>query len=137
MNKKFNIIKISGFKGLVIFVFAIGCLIAGFLTFPGWVCMHIWNFFADYFSQMPVMNLFHGMLLWAIIALSFYALNKGDLLISFGTAAPVQRNDERIREIIRQINENNMRIMNKEKFSNSENTSSSDKTEDDVLNNKM
>lgn|SRR5574344_2711081 len=113
MNKKVNIIKINGFKGVLTAVFIIGCLIAGFLIFPGWICMHIWNFIASYFTQMPLMNLIHGSMLWCIFALSFYAINKGNFAISFGTSTPVVNNDERIKEILRQISEKNATIMSK------------------------
>lgn len=107
MNKRFNIIKINGFKGLVFAFFCIGCLAAGFLIFPGWVCMHIWNYFAGFFTQAPLMSLVHGVLLWCIIALSVYALNKGDIAISFGSASAVSPNEERLREIFNKINEHN------------------------------
>lgn len=111
MNKKFSVIKINGFKGLLLALFIIGCLIAGFLIFPGWICKSIWNFIAGYFMQMPVMTLVHGILLWCIIALSVYASNKGNLAISIGTSMPVNRNEERIKEIIKQINEKNSKIV--------------------------
>lgn len=111
MNKKFSVIKINGFKGLLLALFIIGCLIAGFLIFPGWICKNIWNFIAGYFMQMPVMTLVHGILLWCIIALSVYASNKGNLAISIGTSMPVNRNEERIKEIIKQINEKNSKIV--------------------------
>lgn len=109
MNKKFNIIKINGVKGICLAVFCIGCLIAGFLLFPGWVCMHVWNYFAGFFVQAPLMTLVHGVLLWCIIALSLYALNKGDCIISFGSASAVSPGEERIREVFNRINEQNVR----------------------------
>ncbi len=111
MNRKFSVIKINGFKGIVLAVFIAGCLIAGFLTFPGWLCMHIWNFIAGYFSNMPLMTLTHGIILWCILALSFYAINKGNFAISFGSAVPAQPSEERIKEIIKQINEKNAQIL--------------------------
>ena len=45
--------------------------------------------------------------LWAIIALSFYALNSDAFSISFGTSVPRPVSDERIKEIIKQIHERN------------------------------
>lgn len=111
MNKKFSVIKINGFKGLLLAVFCIGCIIAGFLIFPGWICMHIWNYFAGFFLQAPVMHLVHGILLWCIIALSVYAINRGDLTISFGTASPLPPNEEKIKEVISKINERNAQIL--------------------------
>lgn len=108
MNKnKFSIIKINGFKGIALVVFLIGCFAAGFVIFPGWVCQNIWNFTAGYFSILPEMQLIHGVILWAIIALSFYALNSDAFSISFGTSVPRPVSDERIKEIIKQIHERN------------------------------
>ena len=69
--------------------------------------MHIWNYFAGFFIQAPLMSLVHGVLLWCIIALSVYALNKGDIAISFGSASTVSPNEERLREIFNKINEHN------------------------------
>ena len=97
MKKKFNIIEFSGISGLALFLFVATCLLAGFLVFPGWVCMQIWNYVASYFVQMPAMVLIHGVMLWGIIALSAYALNKGNFSISFGSASP---SEERIKKII-------------------------------------
>ena len=109
MNKKFNIIRINGFKGLLLALFCVGCLIAGFLIFPGWVCMHVWNYFAGFFAQAPFMNLVHGVLLWCIVALSLYALNNGDFAISLGSASSISPNEESIREVFSKINEKNAR----------------------------
>lgn len=111
MNKKFRVIKINGFRGLFFALFCVGCLIAGFLLFPGWVCMHIWNYFTGFFIQLPVMHMVHGVLLWCIIALSIYALNRGHLTISFGTASPIAPNEERLKEVISKINERNANIL--------------------------
>lgn len=112
MNKnKFSIIKINGFKGIALVVFLIGCFAAGFMIFPGWLCMNIWNFVASYFNSLPHMELLHGCLLWAIIALSFYALNSDVFSISFGSARPRPIPDERIKEIIKQINDRNSTLL--------------------------
>lgn len=114
MNKKINVIKINGFKGILLAVFIIGCLIAGFLIFPGWVCKNIWNFTAEYFTAMPSMSLIHGSILWVIVALSTYALNQGKLSISIGST-PVQTyreyNEARINDILKQISEKNETLL--------------------------
>lgn len=115
MNKKFNILKISGFKGILIVLFVAGCLVAGFLIFPGWICKGLWNFTASYVTQMPVMNLLHGVILWCIIALSSYALNKGKFAVSFTSSPSVAASDERIKEIMRKINEKNARMVSMKK----------------------
>ncbi len=121
MNKNFNIIKITGFKGLLIVLFLICCFAAGFMIFPGWICMNAWNFIAGFFMDMPRMTLLHGSILWLIIALSLYALNKGNFSVSFGSAAPLPmaNNEERIKEIIKKINERNANIVPVTKHHNS------------------
>lgn len=114
MNKRFNVIKINGIKGLILAVFIIGCLITGFLVFPGWLCKGLWNYVAGFFIQMPQMNLLHGIMLWCIIALSIYASNQGNFAISIGHSVPVPRNDERIKEILKQLNESNSSLIKKD-----------------------
>ena len=108
MNRnKFSVIKINGFKGMALVVFLIGCFAAGFIIFPGWICQNVWNFTATYFSAMPEMQLIHGVILWAIIGLVFYALNSDVFSISIGTSSPRPINDEKLKTIIKQINEKN------------------------------
>lgn len=111
MKKKLNVIKISGFKGILVVLFVIGCLAAGFLIFPGWVSMHIWNFVAGYFSQIPQMQLVHGVILWCITALSIYALNNGNFAVSFSASQPIPPSEDKIKEIIKQIHEKNATIV--------------------------
>ena len=111
MKRNYNIIKISGLKGVIFAIFIIGCLAAGFVIFPAWVCMHLWNFVAGLFSAMPEMNLLHGSLMWCIIALSIYALNQGNFAISFSGAPVSSPSEERIKEILRQIQEKNSSII--------------------------
>ncbi len=137
MKRNFNVIRINGFKGLVIAAFVVGCLVAGFLIFPGWVCMNIWNYVSGFFYQMPSMQMIHGIMLWAIIALSAYALNKGNFSVSFGTSVPMPANEERIKEIIKRINEKNAQIVPLDKFSDSDNEQSDLKeSHDDKMLNK-
>lgn len=101
MNKKFNVIKLSGLKGILMILFLAGCLVAGFLIFPGWICMNIWNFIstfaASYMFEIPRMSITHGILLWGIIALSAYALNRNNFCISFNSFSP---SEEKLQKII-------------------------------------
>ncbi len=124
MNRNFNVIKINGFKGLLFALFLICCFATGVVVFPGWICMHAWNFVAGYFLDMPTMTIVHGSILWLIIALSIYAINKGNFSISFGTAAPMPmsmtNNEERIKEIIKKINERNASLLPVTKHQNSD-----------------
>lgn len=97
MNRRFNVIQLSGLKGIFFILFLIGCAAAGFLIFPGWVCMHIWNYAMSFFVDMPAMTMLHGIILWCIIALITFQLNKKDFGISF---KKVETPEERLRKII-------------------------------------
>ena len=97
MNRRFNVIQLSGLKGIFFVFFGLGCAAAGFLIFPGWVCMHIWNFIMSYIADMPSMTLLHGIILWCIIALVTFQLIKKDFGISFKSVSPAE---ERLKRII-------------------------------------
>ena len=82
MNKNYRVITINGIRGIIAAIFIVFGRIAGFIISPGWVCMKLWNHFAqEYFATM---NLLQGIMLWAIIGLSLYALNNKHALIGFG-----------------------------------------------------
>ena len=137
MKKNYNIIKISGFKGIFFAIFIVGCLIAGFITFPAWVCMNIWNYIAGFIINMPTMSLLHGVLLWGIVALSIYALNQGNFSISFGGTPAMNHNDVRVKEILKQIHERNASFVPLDTLLKQENASDCDKDSenDDIIKN--
>ena len=86
MKKNFNIIQIKGFRG-ILYVILIGCcLIAGFGWFPGWVCMKGWNFISTYIDQMPAIGILQGILLWGIIAASYFTFRKEKLVVCMKTS---------------------------------------------------
>ncbi|MBQ9246507.1 hypothetical protein IJ182_09600 [bacterium] len=85
MNKNFKVITINGIRGMFAAIFVVMGLIAGFIISPGWLSMTIWNHFAEETGRIVSMNLFQGIILWAIIALSLYALNNRRTLIGFGS----------------------------------------------------
>ena len=81
MKRNAKIIQISGIKGLITALFVVTCLAAGFVAFPGFVAMNIWNHFAG--SSVPEINLYQGILLWAIVALVYFIANKQSFSVSF------------------------------------------------------
>ena len=85
MKRNFKVITINGIRGAIVAVFVVLGLIAGFIISPGWVCMQAWNYFFVDSGVVATMNLFQGVMLWAIIALSLYALNNKRALIGFGS----------------------------------------------------
>ncbi len=85
MNKNFRVITINGIRGMLMAIFLVLGLIAGFIISPGWLCMTLWNNYAAETLSLANMNLIQGIMLWAIIALSLYALNNRHMLIGFGS----------------------------------------------------
>ena len=81
MKKNLNIIQIRGIKGILFVVFLGCCLTAGFVVFPGWVSMHIWNYITIYAEQLPHIGLLQGILLWGIIAASYFTFRKEKLVV--------------------------------------------------------
>lgn len=81
MKNNLNIIQIKGFKGLIYAAFIICCLIAGFGWFPGWVCMKLWNLSASHIIQIPSIGIIQGLLLWGIIAASYFTFRKDRLVV--------------------------------------------------------
>lgn len=79
MKKNLNVIQINGIRGLIMAGFIVVCLAAGFIGFPGWVCMHIWNFAASY--TMPTIGILQGMLLWGIIVAAYFTFRKEKLVV--------------------------------------------------------
>ena len=66
MRKNAKIIQISGFRGLLLAVFIVTCLIAGFVVFPGLGAMYLWNITMASSFSLPAINIFQGILLWLI-----------------------------------------------------------------------
>ncbi len=98
MNKNFRVITINGIRGIFTVIFIIFGLISGFIISPGWVCMQIWNYIFHNSSTVVLMNIYEGIILWAIIALTLYALNNKRALIGFGSFQGLS--PEQIQEIV-------------------------------------
>lgn len=98
MNRNFKIITINGMRGMIMAVFIVLGLIAGFILSPAWVCMKLWNFAFQQSNYVAAMNIYQGLILWSIIALSFYALNNRRPLIGFGISQGLSK--EQIKDIM-------------------------------------
>lgn len=109
MNKNYKVITINGIRGVITAVFIVCGLIAGFIISPGWVCMKLWNYIFDGSNSMAMMNLVQGIMLWAIIALSLYALNNKRALIGFGAYPALT--PEQIRNIMEKARQSESKIM--------------------------
>ena len=116
MKKNFKVITINGIRGLFAAVFVVFGLVAGFIISPGWVCMQIWNKIAEETLSITTMNLFQGIMLWAIIALSLYALNNKRTLIGFGTYPTLS--PDQIKDIMDRAKANELKNTLKKEFEN-------------------
>ena len=96
-----RIIQIAGFRGLLTALFIGICLAAGFVVFPAKVAVYVWNYAASHYIAMPSINLFQGVLLWAIIVLVYNIANNNHFVISF--AQPKQLSEEEVRHLMERI----------------------------------
>lgn len=101
MNKNYRVLKINGFRGILLALFVVCCLVTGFAVFPGWIFMHLWNYTASFFIAMPKMDLVQGVILWAIVALSIYGLNSNRFFVGFSSPPPLD--DEQIKSIMNRV----------------------------------
>lgn len=109
MKKNFKVITINGVRGIFAATFIVLGLIAGFVISPGWVCMKLWNCAFAESGIVTVMNIYQGIMLWAIIALSLYALNNKRSLIGFGAYQGLS--PEQIKDIMNRARESESKIL--------------------------
>lgn len=81
MKKNLNVIQIRGIKGLFIAGMVICCLFAGFIVFPGWVWMQLWNMVSSYITNIPQIGLIQGILLWGIIIAAYFTFRKEKIVV--------------------------------------------------------
>ena len=76
MKRRVKVVEINGLRGIIVVVYAIICAVAGFVLFPSWVLMHLWNFLGTHIYSLPQMNLIHGFMLYAMLILMYFATNS-------------------------------------------------------------
>ena len=101
MKKNFNVIQINGIRGLIMAGFIVTCLIAGFGVFPGWVCMHLWNFGVSFTESLPSIGLIQGLLLWGIMVATYFTFRKQKLVVCM--KAPQGLSDEELKAVFADI----------------------------------
>lgn len=99
-KNKLRVIQISGIRGLLSAAFVVVCLIAGFVGFPALVLNKLWNHVADITGTIPYINMFQGLILWAILAVSYLILNKKQRYL---VAFEPKTNRRDIKDIINEI----------------------------------
>lgn len=101
MKRNVRVIQINGIRGLLLAVFVTTCLIAGFVVFPAFLTMHIWNYLAITSGSFPTINFYQGILLWAIITFSIYIFNKKKFIVSFNSQQELT--DDELKDVISKI----------------------------------
>ena len=111
MRRNARVIQISGFRGILLGLFVASCLGAGFIGFPAFVAMKLWNFTSHYFA-IPTIGYLQGLMLWAIVALSIFLINDRKRFLSTFTL-PNQVPDEEMQKIMEKIRmQTNAQIIN-------------------------
>ncbi len=107
-----KIIQIDGIRGLITAAFIGVCLFAGFVIFPGMVAMHYWNKYLVNLYMFPTLSLFQGVLLWGIVAISYFIVSKKGLAVSFKNTPELS--DEELDMILKKAKvSTQMKMMNK------------------------
>ena len=101
MKKNLNVIQIKGVKGLIMLVMVGCCLVAGFIVFPGWVAMNIWNVLASLVNNAPPIGIIQGVLLWGIIVASYFTFRKERVVVCMKT--PQGLNEEELKAVFADI----------------------------------
>lgn len=109
MKKNLNIIQVKGFRGILYLAFIGCCFAAGFGWFPGWVCMKLWNLAASYYAQIPAIGIIQGILLWGIIAASYFTFRKDRLVVCMKASEGLSEEELKavFADIKRQVNDEN------------------------------
>ena len=93
MKKRARVIQVSGLRGILMMAFIGTCLAAGFIAFPAICAMKLWNYAAN-FAPLPLINIFQGLMLWTIVAISGFIINdKKKFIVEF--QAPIQQLSEK------------------------------------------
>ena len=111
MRRNARVIQISGFRGILLGLFVASCLVAGFVGFPAFVAMHVWNF-ASHYIAIPTIGFLQGLMLWAIVALIIFLVNDRKGFLSTFTL-PTQMPDEEMQKIMERVRmQTNAQIIN-------------------------
>lgn len=103
MKHNMNVIEIRGIRGMIITGCAICCLAVGFIGFPGWIMMHLWNFGASYSLNMPSIGIIQGILLWGIIIASYFAFRKDKFIVC--VKSPKGLSEEELKSVFADLKE--------------------------------
>lgn len=106
-----KIVQIDGIKGMITAAFICVCAFAGFVVFPGYVAMGLWNKYLVQGYMFPSLSLFQGILLWAIAAIVYFIIDNKGFALSFRSTPDLS--DEELNSILKSAKLNSkMRMFN-------------------------
>lgn len=111
MKRNLRIVQIKGFRGLLLTLFIISCLIAGFIAFPGFLTMNLWNYLAAETGSFPLINFYQGVLLWAIIVFSIFIFKKRKFIVSFSSKHELT--EDEVKDVVSRIKSVNLGLNKK------------------------
>lgn len=106
MKRNMNVIQIKGLKGIIMAVFIVTCLAAGFIAFPGIVAMYGWNTMATYFENIPSIGIFQGVLLWGIIVALYFILRRDRVVVCMRSSEGLS--EEELKSVFADIKKQSM-----------------------------
>ena len=83
--KKIKVINLSGYRGILLVTYAIICAAAGFILFPAWAIMALWNYIGTYIYGLPHMSIIHGFMLYAVLILLYFATSQNKPLLGLSS----------------------------------------------------
>jgi len=95
-----DIIKTYGFHWVLLGLFVVVCVVAGFIVFPAIVLAHMWNYMVYVTKILHTINIFQGILLWGIIAITLYITTKEKFRTSYSEGKRITKNE--VRHIIKE-----------------------------------
>lgn len=101
MKRNMRVLQINGFRGIFLALFIVSCLIVGFVAFPAFLTMNIWNYLAVKTGSFPPITFVEGLLLWAIIIFGTYLFNKRKFIVSFN--AQQELTEDEVRHVLSKI----------------------------------
>lgn len=73
MKKNIKVIEINGLRGMLVVLYGLICAFAGFVVFPAWALMSLWNLCSVYVYNLPKMSIIHGFMLYVVFVLFYFA----------------------------------------------------------------
>lgn len=88
-----KIVQIDGIKGLITAVFVCACAFSGFVISPGYALKTLWNKYLVGAYMFPNLSLFQGILLWAILVISYFIVSKKGFALSFKSTHEISEDE--------------------------------------------